>query len=236
MVHNRWYHRLMYFGLALAVLVASQMPVFLQGVFNSLQMVSEGESYPTDVKYIRWLPLETWQLAVLVVLNLAIIGVGIWLLYHWKFIRKEKLSLVTLVVGVIVGYIAISGIEALASWLMLLQGKSNASNQVLIEGMAMVLPFTFMFLSTAIFPAIVEELTFRGLLQIGVFGNTWWGYILASLLFGLMHGPDSWGALVGYAGMGLVFGWFTYRYKRLEYSIALHFVNNLIAVIFMYLA
>ena len=84
---------------------------------------------------------------------------------------------------------------------------------------------------TVIMAPIVEELVFRGLLMGRVFNpDSIVGLIVSSLLFGLVHMPNSIGVWIVYAGMGLALGIAYRKFQKLEYCIMAHIINNSLAV------
>ena len=56
------------------------------------------------------------------------------------------------------------------------------------------------------------------------------GLIFSSLLFGLIHRPNSIGVWIVYAGMGFALGIAYRKFQKLEYCIMAHIINNSIAV------
>lgn len=91
------------------------------------------------------------------------------------------------------------------------------------------------FLSIVVFPSIIEELLFRGVIMQSLrrFGD---GFALAvsAILFSFAHGNLLQGpnALV----MGIVIGYFVLRTGSLLTGMLIHFVNNALAVFFGWLA
>ena len=105
---------------------------------------------------------------------------------------------------------------------------SNSTNQEIIEN-AHMNPF-LLITFTVIMAPIVEELVFRGLLMGRVFNpDSIVGLIVSSLLFGLVHMPNSIGVWIVYAGMGLALGIAYRKFQKLEYCIMAHIINNSIA-------
>ena len=88
---------------------------------------------------------------------------------------------------------------------------------------------------TAIAAPIVEETVMRGLILGRLFNNSYLGVILSSLLFGLLHIPTNIGSWIIYGGMGLVLAVVYHKTQKLEYTIAIHFINNALGVLFMIL-
>ena len=88
---------------------------------------------------------------------------------------------------------------------------------------------------TAIIPAICEELFFRGMLQTGFerLTDSRKAIIMTSFIFSVFHLP-----MIKIPAMiiaGLAFGYTYHRTNRLSASIAAHAVNNMLAVIMMYI-
>lgn len=112
---------------------------------------------------------------------------------------------------------------------MRMEGISNTTNQAAIEN-AHMNPF-LLITFTVIMAPIVEELVFRGLLMGRIFTpDSIVGLIVSSLLFGLVHMPNSIGVWIVYAGMGLALGIAYRKFQKLEYCIMAHIINNSIAV------
>ncbi len=86
-------------------------------------------------------------------------------------------------------------------------------------------------ISMAIIAPILEELLFRGAIQgflLHIFNNPWVGIIIASLLFGVIHGNP---IQIFYATcLGIGFGWIYYRTGSLLPAIVGHIFNNSLAV------
>jgi membrane protease YdiL (CAAX protease family) len=83
-----------------------------------------------------------------------------------------------------------------------------------------------------VFPAVVEEVAFRGLMQhwLQVAIRPWRAMVLASTLFAAMHfSPVSMPYLFA---AGMLFGWVKYKTASLYPSILLHFLHNLVVLEF----
>lgn len=90
--------------------------------------------------------------------------------------------------------------------------------------------FVMMFLCTAVFPAILEELLFRGAI-LGLLKKHGDGFaiIVSSILFGLMHGNF---VQIPFAFLGgLIFAYVTIYTKSIIPAMILHFANNFLSVI-----
>lgn len=133
------------------------------------------------------------------------------------------------------GFIAVFAVKIIAGIVMQLSGEGlNTVNQQAIEDMGF--PPIILFLLTSIFAPTVEEIVFRGFIMGKIFGKeSIFGLILSSLLFGLMHAPTGLGSWIMYGGMGLVLGLIYRLGKRLEYSMLVHFINNIIGFLLMLL-
>jgi membrane protease YdiL (CAAX protease family) len=94
--------------------------------------------------------------------------------------------------------------------------------------------FLIVFVSTAVVPALVEEFACRGLIM-GLLKKHGEGFaiIASSVLFGLIHGNFE---QIPFAFMvGLALGFICIKAESLWPSVAVHFFNNLSAVVFSYL-
>ena len=131
-------------------------------------------------------------------------------------------------------YLGIYIVTRIGAMVMMWEGVSNSTNQEIIEN-AHMNPFVLITV-TVIMAPIVEELIFRGLLMGRVFNpDSIVGLILSSLLFGLVHMPNSIGVWIIYAGMGFTLGTVYRKFQKLEYCIMAHMINNSIAVSMMLL-
>lgn len=87
----------------------------------------------------------------------------------------------------------------------------------------------------AFFPALVEEVFFRGGLQ-AIFtrwyGNAWLAIIVTSVIFSAIH--FSWYGLIPRITLGIVLGALFYYSGNLWYSIIGHFFNNALMVTVLY--
>ena len=131
-------------------------------------------------------------------------------------------------------YLGIYIVTRVGGMVMQMEGVSNSTNQAAIEN-AHMNPFVLITV-TVIMAPIVEELIFRGLLMGRVFNpDSIVGLTLSSLLFGLVHMPNSIGVWIIYAGMGFTLGTVYRKCQKLEYCIIAHMINNSIVVSMMLL-
>lgn len=89
-------------------------------------------------------------------------------------------------------------------------------------------------LRCTLFPAFLEEILFRGLLlsRLRVFGDRF-GIIVSALLFAAVHLDVT--QFAGIFLMAVLFGWLMVESKSILPGIVLHFLNNALALTFIYL-
>jgi len=136
---------------------------------------------------------------------------------------------------VLIGYVAILVVEYVGRIVLVLEEglDANTVNQSTLEQLGMS-PLLLVALTVIVAP-IVEETVMRGLILGRVFNNSYLGVILSTLLFGLLHMPTDIGSWIIYGGMGLVLAIVYHKTQKLEYTIAIHFINNALGVLLMLL-
>lgn len=136
---------------------------------------------------------------------------------------------------ILVGFVVLTIVKYIGGVVLLLENGigANTENQAALEQLGMS-PLLLVVL-TAIAAPIVEETVMRGLILGRLFNNSYLGVILSSLLFGLLHIPTNIGSWIIYGGMGLVLAVVYHKIQKLEYTIAIHFINNALGVLFMIL-
>ncbi|MGT2745265.1 CPBP family intramembrane glutamic endopeptidase [Streptococcus phocae subsp. phocae] len=140
---------------------------------------------------------------------------------------------------IMLGTLALFVVKLIGGFLLVLENGQNANtaNQAAIEN-AQLHPIFIVLILTIMAP-VVEEIVFRGLLYGKLFGtDSYVGLVFSSILFGLIHmltDLSSLGSWFIYGGMGLVLGFIYHKTKKLEYTILVHFLNNGIAVLLMWL-
>ncbi|MGT2958911.1 CAAX protease [Streptococcus bovimastitidis] len=203
--------KLKWFLLALAVLVIEQAPMLF---------MKKGQ------------PL--WQVALLSLVMLGVVIAGWWLAKKLGFFDTEKISDYGPIVWVGVGFAGLTISKMIGGIILFLEhgAKANTVNQAALEkaGLHPIL----LFILAAVVAPMVEELIFRGLVYGKAFGyKSWLGLILSSLLFALIHMPSDIGSWIIYGGMGLVLGFVYMMTNKLSYTIAIHAINNGLAVLLM---
>ena len=90
-------------------------------------------------------------------------------------------------------------------------------------------------LSTAILAPLCEELLCRGLICRGMLSKykPWVAIVFSAAIFALLHGNLQQG--VAALGLGLFMGWVYYKTHCLWCTIAIHFTNNTLSLVMMYL-
>lgn len=136
---------------------------------------------------------------------------------------------------ILVGFVVLTIVKYIGGVVLLLENGigANTENQAALEQLGMS-PLLLVVL-TAIAAPIVEETVMRGLILGRLFNNSYLGVILSSLLFGLLHIPTNIGSWIIYGGMGLVLAVVYHKTQKLEYTIAIHFINNALGVLLMLL-
>ena len=177
-----------------------------------------------------------WQSALIILALLIVAALTVFvakrvgLLNHLKDLKTWKAWKT-----ILVGFVVLTIIKYIGGVVLLLENGigANTENQAALEQLGMS-PLLLIVL-TAIAAPIVEETVMRGLILGRVFNNSYLGVILSSLLFGLLHIPTNIGSWIIYGGMGLVLAVVYHKTQKLEYTIAIHFINNALGVLLMLL-
>jgi membrane protease YdiL (CAAX protease family) len=92
------------------------------------------------------------------------------------------------------------------------------------------------FFTAVIFAPILEELIFRGIVLEGFLKNysPVKAILLTNVLFGLAH-LNPW-QFVGAFLMGILISWVYYKTRNLVLPVLMHFLNNLLSYLFLYLS
>ena len=114
---------------------------------------------------------------------------------------------------------------------LLLRPLDNSAQEILPGGLGAM---GMVFLIYCVIPAVGEELLFRGIME-GILTPCGKGIaiFLPALFFSLLHGRVTQGFVAFFTGLFL--GWLAWRQGSILPGMALHFVNNLIAVVEIYL-
>ena len=177
-----------------------------------------------------------WQSALIILALLIVAALTVFvakrvgLLNHLKDLKTWKAWKT-----ILVGFVVLTIVKYIGGVVLLLENGigANTENQAALEQLGMS-PLLLIVL-TAIAAPIVEEPVMRGLILGRVINNSYLGVILSSLLFGLLHIPTNIGSWIIYGGMGLVLAVVYHKTQKLEYTIAIHFINNALGVLLMLL-
>jgi membrane protease YdiL (CAAX protease family) len=149
----------------------------------------------------------------------GIIQPEVWSLFRIKNIQVKPL-LAIIIIGISSGFLVFYSIEKLNLFLEL---ESYNYNE-LFHGLEYPLILAIVF--TAVFPAVFEEMAFRGFIYNNLFKlagkkSAIWG---SSFLFGLVH--FSLLSLYWIVPFGLILAYFRNRYNTIVYGIVGHFIHN----------
>lgn len=112
---------------------------------------------------------------------------------------------------------------------MLFGGDGTTANGDALVQMTTALPVLYMFVSSAIFAPIAEEVIFRGIGMHVIFKKYLLvGLFVSSIVFTAMHLPTNLFSFFNYFTMGLMYGGVFLITKDLRWSILAHVVNNAI--------
>lgn len=132
---------------------------------------------------------------------------------------------------VLLGFIVNLGLSYVASIITTLIGGGVSANEQYITNSLTYAPILMSTLAVIIAP-LNEELVFRYSVS-KLTGFRWWGFLLCSLPFALIHVVS--GDLINvipYVAMALVFTAFYFKTKNIWVSIGIHFLNNLLSIVF----
>lgn len=109
----------------------------------------------------------------------------------------------------------------------------QSSNQVALESQV-TLPILVFAFSVALVAPIGEEIVYRGVIQHGIFKNSWLGVLVSSAIFAGVHVSLLSLEAIPYLLLGISLGC-TYKLTgRLYVGIIMHMINNSVAVIAVY--
>lgn len=172
--------------------------------------------------------LAIWQ-EILAVIGIALLNSAVYYLacYHSlltgfkRIFTRHGLKVMLKGWGLMILAVLVSGIVS-----KLLNAGIPENQQAIKASLSTTSPI-LMFMLGVISAALLEEVIFRGYLFGRFFGrSSRLGLVLSSLIFAYFHGPVNLSEWVVYASRGMVFAYLYYKYDHLEYSIALHFLNN----------
>lgn len=126
----------------------------------------------------------------------------------------------------------IIGVKLIGGIILTFENTDTTYNQVGLESFLTGVPIFIIALFTIVSAPIMEEILFREfLLKLCFKDYLLIGVLVSSILFGMAHHPTNFGSFVTYTGMGLVLGTYYKKYRRLELTMLLHFLNNLVGLL-----
>ena len=148
---------------------------------------------------------------------------------------KFKMPWHTYLIAIVVGAVSLFGIQYFINsfddlWRVIGMNLNVASINPTDFG-----TFVVAVIVLAVFPAITEELIFRGVVFNGLRSrfSDWQAIALSSLMFALMHGNLQ--QLIYPFLLGMVMSWMVLRTGSLVSSILVHFTNNFLVVLMTYI-
>ena len=136
-------------------------------------------------------------------------------------------------VGIIFGSFILARIIAVVGTLLLMnQGTESTANDATLQTIFSGENPVLIILLIAVSAPIMEEIVFRGAI-IGFWLKKYPAVAIAlsTISFGLVHGPTDAISFLIYALVGLILSLAYYKTQRLEVSIGIHFLNNILGAI-----
>ncbi|WP_125768678.1 CPBP family intramembrane glutamic endopeptidase [Lapidilactobacillus wuchangensis] len=147
-----------------------------------------------------------------------------YLIYSCATILKMKILQINLR-AVILG-IAGAGLAVLIQVaIAYLTGLKGGSSQVLRLNPLIIAPIV------CLTGPLWEELIFRYTLNVGYFHNKFWGILVSTVLFALLHGSMRWGDLLVYFSVGLIFSFVNGKTPNILSSVIAHSLMNTLVFI-----
>ena len=159
-----------------------------------------------------------WQILMLILAFLVVTLVTVLIAKRLGFLNHAS-QLLTRDAwkSIFMGFLVMIPVRMLGGITLVLEHgtKANTLNQSVIENLGM--SPALLFVMTVVAAPIVEEFVFRG------------------LIVGALHMPTDLGSWILYGGMGLVLAMIYRKTQKLEFSIAVHALNNFLGVLSMIL-
>ncbi len=181
-----------------------------------------------------------------IILDIIFLGIFIYLFRSWltkdkNVFESRNKTIITILVSSAIILIVGIGINLLFEFLI--PNISN-NNQESLQSMIKVAPATLIF-AALVFAPVVEEIIFRGAIFNAFYKkeNPIAAILISGALFSLVHviGSLLVGNLIGlihfvsYFAVGIGFGFLYHKTRNLYICIGVHFINNLVAVLLMFL-
>lgn len=140
--------------------------------------------------------------------------------------KKITLRQIALIIG---GALLLFGLDNIYLYF-----HETPKNEQILEDEIRNMPLYFSILTIAVIPPLLEEIIFRGILIRVIFRKyLLLGLVVSSLAFASLHESDTWIGYLPYLYSGVIFGLAYLKTRRLEVTILMHFLNNLLALLFI---
>ncbi|MBO0929199.1 CPBP family intramembrane metalloprotease [Staphylococcus sp. 30400_3112M30941] len=140
--------------------------------------------------------------------------------------KKITLRQIALIIG---GALLLFGLDNIYLYF-----HETPKNEQILEDEIRNMPLYFSILTIAVIPPLLEEIIFRGILIRVIFRkHLLLGLVVSSLAFASLHESDTWIGYLPYLYSGVIFGLAYLKTRRLEVTILMHFLNNLLALLFI---
>ncbi len=138
--------------------------------------------------------------------------------------KKITLRHIALIIG---GALLLFGLDNIYLYF-----HETPKNEQILEDEIRNMPLYFSILTIAVIPPLLEEIIFRGILIRVIFRkHLLLGLVVSSLAFASLHESDTWIGYLPYLYSGVIFGLAYLKTRRLEVTILMHFLNNLLALL-----
>ena len=144
--------------------------------------------------------------------------------FNLSFFKAKDLA------RLVLSYLVILTSNLFGSALLRMMNESTTSNQTTINNLVQNSSLISSFFLLVLIAPICEEILCRGIIPKKIFrGKEKLGYLVGAVVFALLHTPTNLPSLLIYGGMSTVLTWTAYKTERLEMSILLHMIVNVIA-------
>lgn len=112
--------------------------------------------------------------------------------------------------------------------------QQNLNTQI-VQAMYKDIPFWGLLISIAIIPSFVEEIIARGFILRIIFRNHLFiGMLVSTVFFVFLHNGNDIIGFLPYIYSGIILSLIYLKTRRLEITIAIHFLNNFISIFYLF--
>ncbi|MGL4617266.1 MAG: lysostaphin resistance A-like protein [Mycoplasmoidaceae bacterium] len=210
--------------------------LFLKNRFWILLYFYPGRLIISQILFYTNIDNDSLNLIASVIIPFIILG--IYFIKNHDFIKQIKVffnknNVKFFILLSIIGFFAFILFFSIFGLITLGIGGGNPDNESNIQN-SLKGPYaiSIMFFSIVIIAPLMEEFVFRSAIA-EISSNKWWMWPISAIFFAFVHISRSgdWINLLIYMPMGLVNGFFYYKFRNITFPILLHFGNNLIAFI-----